>query len=836
MGTILPLSIKSMHIFGSRDRLVPVESSKALLPSYLDPVVHEHDGGHHIPMRAADVREILKFIDLASSASSNIKHIETYNKILNLETVTNVSATPDEEHAQLQIDECESMSLIFPEEFQLLSMVEDGTQNIVPGETNYKYPITYVIQLKPSPEQLEEEDDLKELWPKNDIALKVEYTAEYPDSLPIFSLQHDMNLLEFKISQETACLDTVKEAAITETGMPCVMSCVYAAREFFEGGGLLSSSVVVASDNNDECEHGDKDTDDATAGQLEDHSLLRPSSVERIEKCKLEGLQISYNVAGYNSASILTSSSGNVETDDNKNETISGKGGSWKYTIGLVGKPSAGKSTFFNAATAFARQRGGDNADQDGIAIGGATMAPHPFTTIDPNVGYCLVPAPAGSCPEDDSVQDTIISCSHGRDSYGRRLLPVMLKDVAGLVPGAYQGRGRGNKFLDDLLDADVLIHVLDSSGTADTEGNKVVAEGDTSDDTSGSNPLNDIAWVHNELIEWIVSNLLRRWDTISRRGRHKVSHGAAKSLLCQDVLSFPNLNKNVVKLVNMFSGYKQSQAFVWDVLLSVERFLLNHEGRDHALDHLSSWDKGDLYRLVTAFLGVRFPTALALNKNDLPSSKLHCDNISQALPLHGAHIGIPMSADREMRFVRHHIYSAIAPEKRKKDEITENSPPKEVWNCLQSAIKLREPVLVFPVFDMENYQPLPGMFNFATRDASLPSLGMISCLEAAGGHAPSMWDTENNAYYSSPGDIESGQILRDCLIMKPNSTVEDVFDYLKRLGALGGEFVRAEAIGNVGEKPKLVKKDELVGKHNRILKIMTTKRREWQKAMSLIH
>ena len=189
-------------------------------------------------------------------------------------------------------------------------------------------------------------------------------------------------------------------------------------------------------------------------------------------------------------------------------------------------------STFFNAATAFARQRGGDSTDEDGIAIGGATMAPHPFTTIDPNVGYCLVPAPFLSCPEDDvdsngngneHVSKITFSSTHGRDSNGRRLIPVMLKDVAGLVPGAYQGRGRGNKFLDDLLDADVLIHVLDSSGSADNEGNTVVVDGDKSYENKGSNPLHDIAWVHNELIQWIVSNLRARWATITRRGRQKV-------------------------------------------------------------------------------------------------------------------------------------------------------------------------------------------------------------------------------------------------------------------------------------------------------------------------
>ena len=131
-------------------------------------------------------------------------------------------------------------------------------------------------------------------------------------------------------------------------------------------------------------------------------------------------------------------------------------------TTGLVGKPSAGKSTFFNAATAFARQRGENNRDTHPIndededsdfAIGGAAMAPHPFTTIDPNVGFCLVPAPEGSCPEDEDEDyatlvnsGLILGSTHGRDSQRRRLIPVCLKDVAGLVPGAYQGRGKGNK------------------------------------------------------------------------------------------------------------------------------------------------------------------------------------------------------------------------------------------------------------------------------------------------------------------------------------------------------------------------------------------------------
>ena len=53
--------------------------------------------------------------------------------------------------------------------------------------------------------------------------------------------------------------------------------------------------------------------------------------------------------------------------------------------------------------------------------------------------------------------------------------MPIELLDVAGLVPGAHQGKGLGNKFLDDLRHADALIHVVDVSGTTDAEGKRVV-------------------------------------------------------------------------------------------------------------------------------------------------------------------------------------------------------------------------------------------------------------------------------------------------------------------------------------------------------------------------
>ena len=226
-----------------------------------------------------------------------------------------------------------------------------------------------------------------------------------------------------------------------------------------------------------------------------------------------------------------------------------------------------------------------------------------------------------------------------------------------------------------------------------------------------------------------------------------------------------------------------------------------------------------------------RFPVALALNKHDLPSSEQFCQEILRKLPIHGAHSGTSLSAYHEMKFVRKHIYSVLESGRNSKQKNCNEIilPPHGVWDCLQSAIKLREPILVFPVADMESYQPLSGMTKKAQYDPSLPNTGMVACLKACGGVSPTLWNDEKAAYEGS--SIGKNHALRDVLVLKPGSTVEDAFISLKNAGVLGGEFVRAEAVGCIGDKPHLVKKDDTLGRHNRILKIMTTKRREWQKS-----
>lgn len=241
---------------------------------------------------------------------------------------------------------------------------------------------------------------------------------------------------------------------------------------------------------------------------------------------------------------------------------------------------------------------------------------------------------------------------------------------------------------------------------------------------------------------------------------------------------------------------------------------------------------------------------ALALNKYDMPSSIKHVQSIQAALPLHGAHVGVPLSARSEMTFIRHHMLQQRQSSALQADKTTAKKEDRQIphgtWQCLQSAMSLREPILVFPVSDFTTYQPLPGLTKNALGDPSLPSAGMIACLQAAGGSAPTLWDSDQRIYAlqssstttTSTGNSGSSSLknskqstvaLRDVLLMKPGSTVEDVFLSLKRLGALGGDFVRAEGAGKIHETSKQIKKDTIVGQHCRILKIMTTKRSQWQ-------
>lgn len=155
--------------------------------------------------------------------------------------------------------------------------------------------------------------------------------------------------------------------------------------------------------------------------------------------------------------------------------------------IGIVGKPNAGKTTFLNAA-----------------CMTSAKVADYPFTTIEPNLGKAY--ARKKCVCKDLNVED---NPKNSLCLDGIRLIPIDLLDVAGLVPDAWKGKGLGNKFLDDLRRADALIHVIDASGSTDSEGKPV--EPGTWD------PLKDVEFLENEITHWFDTIIKRDWSKFTR-------------------------------------------------------------------------------------------------------------------------------------------------------------------------------------------------------------------------------------------------------------------------------------------------------------------------------
>ncbi len=255
--------------------------------------------------------------------------------------------------------------------------------------------------------------------------------------------------------------------------------------------------------------------------------------------------------------------------------------------IGLVGKPSVGKSSMFKALT-----------------LTEVEIADYPFTTIEPNIGIGYVKV---KCV----CREFGVKCNprYGFCIDGWRFIPVEIVDVAGLVPGAHQGKGLGNKFLDDLRQADVLIHVVDASGSTNEEG-EYVGKGNY-------DPAKDVRFLETEIDMWfkgILENLfpkMRRLEANLQREKEEL-------------------------LVEFLSGLKVTRAHI-------EKALEKLELKEKAL---KEWNAEDIANFAREIRKLSKPMVIAANKCDVDTAEANIKKLRKEFP---EYLIIPTSAQAEM-------------------------------------------------------------------------------------------------------------------------------------------------------------------------------------------
>jgi ribosome-binding ATPase YchF (GTP1/OBG family) len=239
--------------------------------------------------------------------------------------------------------------------------------------------------------------------------------------------------------------------------------------------------------------------------------------------------------------------------------------------LGVIGKPNTGKTTFFSATTLVPVE-----------------IANYPFTTIKPNrgIGYVRTPCVHEEFKVKDNPKNSL--CLDGL-----RLIPVELIDVAGLVPGAWEGRGLGNQFLDEIRRADALIHVVDASGGTDCEG-RLCRPGE-------HDPLEDVQFLEREVTMWMASILKKDWAKLARRveAESKDIYG-----MLEERLSGLGIRRN-------------------HIFEAVGKAGLN-------ADKPTAWREEDFLKFVDTLRRISKPMLIAANKIDLPTAEANLEKLKK--------------------------------------------------------------------------------------------------------------------------------------------------------------------------------------------------------------
>jgi ribosome-binding ATPase YchF (GTP1/OBG family) len=257
--------------------------------------------------------------------------------------------------------------------------------------------------------------------------------------------------------------------------------------------------------------------------------------------------------------------------------------------VGIVGKPNTGKSTFFSATT-----------------LAPAEIGNYPFTTIKPNrgIGYVRTPCVCKELGvEDNPVNSSCIN--------GFRIIPVELVDCAGLVPGAWQGRGLGNQFLDEIRRADALIHIIDTSGGTDSEG-RICKTGEY-------DPFDDIFFLEHEITMWMVTILKRDWAKIARM-----------------------VEAESKELYSILEERLSGLAIKGNQILSALRKTGLYAGKP------TSWSEEEIVNFVDVLRQISKPMLIAANKIDVAAAERNLERLRNS-----DYIVLPCSAEAELALRR---------------------------------------------------------------------------------------------------------------------------------------------------------------------------------------
>jgi ribosome-binding ATPase YchF (GTP1/OBG family) len=191
----------------------------------------------------------------------------------------------------------------------------------------------------------------------------------------------------------------------------------------------------------------------------------------------------------------------------------------------------------------------------------------------------------------------------------GKRYVPVELLDVAGLVPGAHEGRGLGNQFLDELTNADAVVNVVDASGGTDAEGEPV--------ETGSHDPMDDVDFVEEEMDLWLADIVERNWESVERTSR-------SPEFDMEDALA------------DMLTGFGATEYDVGVVLRSV----------DYPEDP-KKWDDADREALAREMRAQTKPFVVSANKADVAPADMLEPLLELDKPV------VPTTADGELALRR---------------------------------------------------------------------------------------------------------------------------------------------------------------------------------------